>query len=50
MSQIGTIAISDNINVAKFIELAKEDSKVTIGKEEVLPDGSRYIPILKKSG
>ena len=47
MSQVGTIVISDNINVAKFIELAKTDPKITIGKEEVLPDGTRYIPINK---
>ena len=47
MSQIGAIVINDNINVQKFIELAKQDSKVTIGKEEVLPDGTRYIPINK---
>ena len=47
MSQIGAIVISDSINVAKFIELAKSDSKVIIGKEEVLPDGTRYIPINK---
>jgi hypothetical protein len=47
MSQIGAIVISDNINVAKFIELAKIDSKITIGKEEVSSDGTRYIPINK---
>lgn len=47
MAQIGAIVISDNINVQKFIELAKTDSKITIGKEEVLSDGTRYIPINK---
>ena len=47
MSQVGAIVISDNINVQKFIELAKADPKVTIGKEEVLPDGTRYIPLNK---
>lgn len=47
MSQVGAIVISENINVQKFIELAKSDPKVTIGKEEVLPDGTRYIPINK---
>jgi hypothetical protein len=47
MSQVGAIVISDNINVAKFVELAKSDPKLTIGKEEVLPDGTRYIPINK---
>lgn len=47
MSQIGVIVIGDNINVQKFIELAKSDPKITIGKEEVLPDGTRYIPLNK---
>lgn len=47
MSQVGAIVISDNINVQKFIELAKTDPKLTIGKEEVLPDGTRYIPLNK---
>jgi hypothetical protein len=47
MSQVGAIVISDNINVQKFIELAKTDPKITIGKEEVLPDGTRYIPLNK---
>jgi hypothetical protein len=47
MSQIGAIVISDNINIAKFIELAKTDPKYIIGKEEVLADGTRYIPINK---
>jgi hypothetical protein len=48
MTQVGAIVISDNINIQKFIELAKADPKVTIGKEEVLPDGTRYIPINKQ--
>jgi len=47
MSQVGVIVIGDNINVQKFIELAKSDPKITIGKEEVLPDGTRYIPLNK---
>lgn len=47
MSQVGAIVINDTINVQKFIELAKQDNKVTIGNEEVLPDGTRYIPINK---
>lgn len=47
MAQIGAIVISDNINVQKFIELAKTDPKITIGKEEVSSDGIRYLPINK---
>lgn len=47
MAQIGAIVISDNINVQKFIELAKNDPKINIGKEEVSSDGIRYIPINK---
>jgi hypothetical protein len=47
MAQIGAIVISDNINVQKFIELAKADPKITIGKEEVSSDGTRYIPLNK---
>lgn len=47
MSQIGVIIVSDNINVQKFIELAKTDPKINTGKEEVSSDGTRYIPIYK---
>lgn len=47
MSQIGAIVVSDSINVQKFVEVAKADPKITIGKEEVLSDGTRYIPINK---
>lgn len=47
MAQIGAIVISDNINVEQFINLAKADPKVTIGKEEVSEDGTRYLPINK---
>lgn len=47
MAQIGAIVISDNINVQKFVELAKVDPKITIGQQEVLPDGTKYIPINK---
>jgi len=47
MAQIGAIVISDKINVQKFIELAKSDPKISIGKEEVSRDGFRYIPINK---
>lgn len=47
MAQIGAIVISDNINLEQFINLAKTDPKVTIGKEEVSEDGTRYLPINK---
>lgn len=47
MGQIGAIIVSDNINVQQFIALAKADPKITIGKEEVSEDGTRYIPINK---
>ena len=47
MSQIGVIVVSDSINVSKFIELAKADPKITIGKEEVSQDGTKYIPLNK---
>lgn len=47
MAQVGAIVISDNINVQKFVELAKTDPKITIGQQEVLPDGTKYIPINK---
>lgn len=47
MSQVGAIVISDNINVQKFVELAKADPKITIGQQETLPDGTKYIPINK---
>ena len=47
MSQIGAIIVSDTINVAKFIELAKNDPKITFGKEEISSDGVRYIPLNK---
>lgn len=47
MSQVGVIVVSDSINVPKFIELAKTDSKITIGKEEVSEDGTKYTPLNK---
>ena len=47
MAQIGAIAISDNVNTQAIINLLKEDKKITIGKEQVAADGSRYIPIEK---
>lgn len=47
MAQIGAIAISDNVNTQAIINLLKQDSKITIGKETVAEDGTRYIPIEK---
>lgn len=47
MAQIGTIAISDNVNTQAIINLLKQDPKITIGKETVSEDGVRYIPIEK---
>jgi hypothetical protein len=48
MAQIGAIAVSDNVNTQAMINLLKQDPKVTIGKEEVSSDGTRYIPINKQ--
>ena len=47
MAQIGAIAISDNVNTQAIISLLKQDPKITIGKETVSEDGTRYIPIEK---
>ena len=47
MAQIGAIAISDNVNTQAMINLLKQDPKITIGKEMVSQDGTRYIPIEK---
>jgi hypothetical protein len=47
MAQIGAIAISDNVNTQAIINLLKQDPKLTIGKETVSENGSRYIPIEK---
>lgn len=47
MAQIGTIAISDNVNTQAIINLLKQDPKLTIGQEQVASDGTRYIPIEK---
>lgn len=47
MSQVGAIVIKDNVNTKAFIELLKEDKKLTIGNEQVTEDGVRYIPINK---
>lgn len=47
MAQIGSIIISDNVNTQAIINLLKEDNKLTIGKETVAEDGTRYIPIEK---
>lgn len=47
MGQIGSIVVSDNVNTQAIINLLKEDKKLTIGKEMVSEDGTRYIPIEK---
>lgn len=47
MGQIGAITISDSVNTQAMINLLKQDPKITIGKEILLPDGTRYIPIEK---
>ena len=47
MAQVGCISISDNVNTQAIINLLKEDKKLTIGKEEIANDGTRYIPIEK---
>ena len=47
MAQIGSISISDNVNTQAIIELLRKDPKTTIGKEQVMEDGIRYIPIEK---
>ena len=47
MAQIGTISISDNVNTQAIINLLKQDPKITIGKETVAENGTRYIPIEK---
>lgn len=47
MAQIGAIVISESVNTQAMINLLKQDPKITIGKETVLEDGNRYIPIEK---
>jgi hypothetical protein len=47
MAQIGSISISDSVNTQAIINLLKQDPKLTIGQEQVAPNGSRYIPIEK---
>lgn len=47
MAQVGVISISDNVNTQAIINLLKEDKKLTIGKESIAEDGTRYIPIEK---
>jgi hypothetical protein len=47
MPQVGAISISPNVNTQAMINLLKEDKKLTIGQEQIAPDGSRYIPIEK---
>ena len=47
MAQIGAISISPNVNTQAIINLLKEDKKITIGQEQVGPNGAKYIPIEK---
>ena len=47
MAQIGAIVISDNVNTQAMINLLKQDPKITIGKEIVSSDGTKYIPVEK---
>lgn len=47
MAQIGSIVISDNVNTQAIISLLKQDPKITIGKETITENGTRYIPIEK---
>lgn len=47
MAQIGAISISPNVNTQAIINLLKQDPKITIGKETVAENGTRYIPIEK---
>lgn len=47
MPQIGAISISPNVNTQAIIDLLKQDKKITIGQEQVAPNGTRYIPIEK---
>lgn len=47
MAQIGAVVISDNVNTQAMINLLKQDPKITIGKETISDDGTRYIPIEK---
>jgi hypothetical protein len=47
MAQIGVIAISDSVNTQAMINLLKQDPKITIGKETLSEDGTKYISIEK---
>lgn len=48
MSQIGSISISDNINVEAYIAQAKADNpKCTVGSIQTDEKGNKYIPITK---
>ena len=47
MPQIGAISISPSVNTQAIINLLKEDKKLTIGQEQVGPNGAKYIPIEK---
>jgi hypothetical protein len=45
MAQIGAISISPNVNTQAMINLLKQDPKVTIGQEQVAPNGAAFNPI-----
>jgi hypothetical protein len=47
MAQIGAISISPNVNTQAIVNLLKEDKKLTIGQEQIGPNGCHYIPIEK---
>lgn len=45
--QVGVIVVDDNVNTQAFIDLLKQDKKLTIGSTLVADDGTKYIPIDK---
>lgn len=49
MSQIGVIVIKDNVNTQAFIDLLKQDTKLSIGSTQITENGVKYIPIDKKA-
>lgn len=47
MAQIGVIVIKEGVNTQAFIDLLKQDKKLTIGSTATTEDGVKYIPIDK---
>ena len=47
MAQIGVIVIKEGVNAQAFVDLLKEDKKLTIGSTETTENGVKYIPINK---